>query len=236
MFNISHNDNKKILDLYMTSIVERDNLLAAAASIGDYTLTFTGGHSAAVDQVVTILEDGKHSQAEITNVATNTITLDTPIDNDFTTAAVVILGNEDLNLAGSMASPVIAYIEPPPDAIWHITRTILNIEDQSAMDTATFGGIAALSNGVVLRTQKTTPDNIYNVKSNGEFALRAYDVEYDLKAPAGFYGFRCRRSFAGKDKQDAQIRTSFLGWAIVPWQNMLHSILIFSGYRGMRLK
>jgi hypothetical protein len=207
MFPPSHNENQRIVDLYLSSQVARGNFLASPAAIDDYIITLTGGHAAAVDQVITILEGDKHSQAEITNVNVNDITINTPLDNDFTAAADVILGNENQNLVGTQAAPIIAYLEPPPLAIWHITRMLIEISDQTAMDTALFGGILALTNGVIVRTRNgNLARNIFTSKSNGEFAVRAYDVEYDTKAPAGFFGFRCRRSFAGKDKQDAQVR------------------------------
>ena len=74
------------------------------------------------------------------------------------------------------------------------------------MDSAKFGGISALANGVVLRKVDGVYHNIFNIKTNGDFALRSFDVAYDDKAPAGSYGFRCRTTFAGQSKRGVTIR------------------------------
>jgi len=203
------NKNLEVFDRYITNEKSSGNLLASPAAIGDYQLTFTAGHGAVVDDVVTIQEGGHTSQAEITAVATNLITLDTRLDHAFTTAADVYLGAENIALNGSMASPVICRVKPAPEAIISVSRMIITITDDTAMDDAKFGGITALANGIVLRKYGDSGSfvkNFCNIKSNNEFALRTYDLTYSDKAPAGVYGLRTRRTFAGDEKQATFIR------------------------------
>lgn len=194
-----------IVDAFLTTEINTGNLLAANVAIDDRDCTFTGGHGASIGDTVCITEGDRFFQAQIVALVTNDATLDTPFDFAFTTAANVRIGDKNLNKNGSV-TPVIAKICPPPLAVWDITRLLIYLEDSTSMDTAKFAGGAALTNGVVFRHKNDIKNNIFNVKTNGEFAQRAYDISYDAKAPAGVYGFRCRRSFGGQDKNGVVIR------------------------------
>lgn len=96
----------------------------------------------------------------------------------------------NMNVNGSLSSPIIYEIKPPDDEIWHITRTLISITDQTVMDDSKFGGIAALANGVVLRENKTINDTITIWKSNQTMIEDMFNVVYSDKAPAGYYGLR----------------------------------------------
>jgi len=75
------------------------------------------------------------------------------------------------------------------------------------MDDSKFGDIAGgLTNGVLLRQNNGEINNIWNVKTNGEFGLLAYDTAYTDKAPAGSEGFRFRNTYAGQSKHGVTLR------------------------------
>jgi hypothetical protein len=74
------------------------------------------------------------------------------------------------------------------------------------MDDSLFGGITALTNGVVLRQNNGVMTNIWNVKSNGEFGLLCFDTFETSKAPAGSFGFRFRNTYAGQAKHGVTLR------------------------------
>lgn len=193
-----------VIDLYMHIEVSSGNLLAVDAAIDDTDITLTGGHGVIIGQVLCIKEGLRFYQGLVLNVVVNVVSLDTPLDYDFTTAAFICVGNRELNVDGTAQK--IAHIKPLTGTKWDITRMLILIEDDVVMDTAKFGGIAALTNGIVLRVKNTDYKNIFNIKSNGEFGERAYDIGYDDRAPAGTYGFRCRRTFAGQEKNGVVIR------------------------------
>lgn len=136
--------------------------------------------------------------------------LDTPLDFAYTIAGGCSERDPDLsNYIGTIENPVIFAVTPAnlaPGTRWDITRVTMVMIDSSTMDDSKFGGITSLINGIVLRYVNTIIKNIFNVKNNGEFALRAYDVSYADRAPAGFFGIRIRRSFSGQDKNGVTIR------------------------------
>lgn len=197
----------QIIDLHLTQ--EQDTFtLAAGIPIDTLVFNVVGGHTIAVGEMLCLREDAAFMQAEVLNVAVNAITIDTPTDFAFTVAAVCSNNIFDLSVDGSVTSQTFGVGLGGLQAgeSWDITRLILLIEDNVVMDTAKFGGIGALTNGVVLRARNGIVKNLFNVKTNGEFAVHSYDVTYDDKAPAGLFGIRIRSTFAGQEKRGVTIR------------------------------
>jgi hypothetical protein len=144
--------------------------------------------------------DVKEHHFDITAVVVNTsITVDRPIDIAYTTSATIEKVILDMNVSGTLASPVIYEVTPPSDEVWHITRILVSITDNVAMDDAKFGGLSSLTNGVVIRENKTINDTISNWKSNQHMIEDMYDITYSDKAPAGSYGLRGRFTFKNSD-------------------------------------
>lgn len=133
----------------------------------------------------------------ITNIATNTITLDRPIGNDYTTDADVERVDANMAVSGSLASPIIFSIDPPPGTVWQFTRILISIVTSAPPDDGKFGGITALTNGVSLRATTAAGRTVVfaNWKTNGDMALDMFDVVYSDKAPAGNHGVRGRWTF-----------------------------------------
>ena len=139
-----------------------------------------------------------------------TVTLDTPLDFAFTTAAVANETSTNMAVNGSV-TPVVFRVSPQglsEGTRWDITRVIFVIRSSAtpAMDDGKFGNLTSLTNGVVLRVSDGYTKNIFNVKNNGEFALQAFDANYSSAAPAGTAAFRCRRTFNGQEKNGVVIR------------------------------
>ena len=195
-----------IIDAFLHSDLSSGNLLLNPVSIDDYVVTLTPGHGATIGNYICFGESDRFYQAGISNVVGDVITLDTPLDYAFTGGVntFVCIGSTNMNIDGSVATQIFK-IAPPAGVKWDITRLIGYIQSSTVMDDRKFGGIVALTNGVVVRKKDTIYKNIFNVKTNGDLALRMYDVEYTDKAPAGFYGMRFRRSFAGPDKNGVVI-------------------------------
>jgi len=74
------------------------------------------------------------------------------------------------------------------------------------MDDAKFGGITALSKGIVVRVKDGYMKNIFYARSNNDLREQTFDVVYADKAPAGQYGLGCRRTFNGQEKNGVTIR------------------------------
>lgn len=195
-----------IVDLYMHKDLNSFTL-ASDASIGDYTVTLTAGHSFVVGNVLCLKEGTRFYQGRVLVVATNVITLDSPIDYAFTASGATGQRSEhDMAVNGSVTRQEF-HITPPTDTVWDVVRVIFHIEDDTAMDDGLFGGIAALTKGCVLLYRNGHAKNIFNVKTNGEFAERTYDREYVAKPPAGTgHAMNIRRTFGGQEKNGVVIR------------------------------
>lgn len=205
----------EIIDLHL-SVLKNAITINVNTAIGQKIVNIKSiGYTPLVGDMACFKEGTAFYQGEITAVASlgsdnYNITLDSPLDYAYTTAGGCSLRNSNLNVNGSV-TPVIFSVSPKNLAAgtkWDITRMLFQIVDDTIMDDAKFGGITALTNGIVVRKKDGTYKNIFNIKANSDFALHAFDIAYSDKAPTGSYGFRVRRSFNGFDKNGVVIRLS----------------------------
>ncbi len=189
-----------------------------AATIGtnttreDSVIAFEAGHSFVANDWICLKEAGRFYQGKVLSVATDDVTVSPSLDYAYTTAATAARVTVEMAVDGTLGSPLVYGISPPTTlyqggvVTWHITRIMLSMIHIAAADDGKFGGIAAIVNGLLLRQKNGEYFNIFNARTNGDFALRAYDVVYTAKAPAGANGTRIRRSFSGDDKNGVVIQ------------------------------
>jgi len=193
-----------IIDLYFHQELNTSTL-SAPSVVDARTFDLTAGHGAVVGNFLEISEDVHVSQFEILNVVTNTITVDCPIDHAFTTSAAVRVSNINMAVDGSV-TPVVFQIDPIPTQEWDIVRVILVINDGTAMDFTTFGGIPALTNGCCIRYKNSVRENIFNWKSNGDFINRSFDYAILQNTGQNQRSFVSRCTFAGTSKRGVAAR------------------------------
>lgn len=180
--------------------------LSSTVTIDTYTCTLVAGHSVTVGDTLVFKEGTHFFQCQVLVVATNTITVDRPFDFAFTAAATGQRCNVNMAVDGSV-TPVIFFITPANLSLdIDINAIIFHMEDNTAMDSSTFGGITALTRGVVVRSINGIHKCHFNVKSNGEFGHHCSLVEFDQKAPAGAYGIRAVKTFNGQNNDGVSIR------------------------------
>jgi len=197
------------LDLFFIQQQEITTLsLNATENNNEITLTditgFTDGTYVGIFSATGIFYFGE----QIGAAAGNTITLDTPLDKNFTSGSFVIAATRNLNVNGAI-TPQVFQVGPVGGQTGveiDITRIMGYLQDNAAMDDGSFGGIGALTNGIVLRQNNGVMNNYWNAKTNGELALFSFDFTYTTKAPAGSYGARFRNSYAGQEKHGVTIR------------------------------
>ena len=152
-----------------------------------------------------IYENGRAFQAIIQSVVSLTITFNCPADQAFTTNAVVKVGKWNMNVNGSV-TPSIYTIQPPVWTKRDITRIIVGITDDAAMDDGKFWWIASLTNGLVCRVKDWYYKNLFVVSDNGWWRERCFDIAYSDKAPAWTYWFGCIKRFNWQDNHWVVIR------------------------------
>lgn len=137
------------------------------------------------------------------------ITLDTPIDKVFESSnTTVIRAVRNMAVNGAVTTQIfqIGPVGVGTSVELDITRIMGYLQDGTVMDDAKFGGISALTNGIVLRQNNGVISNLWNAKSNGDLNLLAFDFAYTERAPAGSFGARFRNSYAGQHKRGVSIR------------------------------
>lgn len=189
--------------------------LAADTVVNVNTITLTAGHGlttgANAGQYIEIASDtnGSHfMQSQIVTVTINTILLDSPVPRVFTPGgSTLVHSSRSMNVDGSI-TPVVFAIEPLPIQSGDITRTICDIRDNVAMDFETFGGLAALTNGLVLRVNNGdgTYRILYNFKSNGDIIGHCFDNNFATNNGGGTRGFTSRLTWASQGKYGVAIR------------------------------
>lgn len=167
---------------------------ATGISIGNYVGVFN-------------IANSRFYVGNVLNIVGNVITMDTPSDFDFLVGDIFQCGTKEMSIDGSITPQIFRLrADPNLNITIDVTRIIIHILDNSAMDDGKFGGIDALTRGIVLRRKDGTYQNIFNVKTNGEIGELAFDKTYDDKAPSGIYGFSARLTFAGQSKMGVAIR------------------------------
>ena len=176
---------------------------SVAVTEGDTSITFTSVAGFVIGSEFRIYEGpiSENGEITITNIVGNVVTLDRPVGNDFTTAAVIDEVLTNMAVVGSLAAPQSFIIKPPVGTIWQITRILPTILDSTSMDDGLFGGIAALTNGVSLRAVTSAGRTIVfaNWKTNGQMRSDMYNVDYLSKAPAGQFGLGGRWTFTNAE-------------------------------------
>lgn len=180
-------------------------------SLDDITLTLNDTTGITIGDYIAVfsVQNGIYYTGNVLDINGNILTVDTPSDFNFIPGDPFRYAIKKMNVDGSITPQVFSLKSGEGlDITIDVTRIIFHILDQSAMDDNKFGGIPSLEKGIVLRKKDGTYQNLFNVKSNGEIGELAYDKEYDNKAPAGFYGFTSRLTFAGQNKMGVAIRIS----------------------------
>jgi len=169
--------------------------LSSATVIGDTTLTVASAAGFAAGEKIAI---DSFSFATITGISSNVLTLDRQVDTAWSIGVAVEEASIQMNVNGSLGSPQIFKIAPPPGLMVHLTRIIFTMTHSAEGDLAKFGGITALTNGIQSRRiVNGVITNAGNWKTNGELMLSMYDVDFPTKAGgAGVYGTAGRYTFS----------------------------------------
>lgn len=173
---------------YLMQELKTDILLVTGTAIDDEIIYVNAGHGFAVGDYMSIREGAFQSQVGVTNVSSNDITLASPLSNAYTTDAQVIRGNIEMNISGSYADQeflMTMWGETPVD----IQTVIVTMQHGTAGDDSKFGGITALTNGLLFsKIDDTVHQHLGNYRSNQDFTEFGADVVYTDKAGGGNHG------------------------------------------------
>jgi hypothetical protein len=183
-----------------------------------YDFTATAGHGIApLDEIILIDQASERVlQAEALNVVGNVITLDRPIDFAYPSATTLgRITTSNMAVDGSVTPQI--FTARAGSTPLDFVRFIVTMLDDTSMDDGKFGGITALSDGLVFRIANSFQKTIFNFKTNGDIAQFCYDTSYASKAPGGQYGFNARITFGGPSKHGVVLRITsndVLQWVV----------------------
>lgn len=205
----------EVIELFLVQDIDTFTL-NSNTNIWDTQISINTATPPVAWNVVCLKEWERFLQIDILSVVNDwgwnyTLNLDSPLDFAFTTAWNCAIQTKDLTINWSLASPQIFRITPSwlnKNVYWDITRIMFEIQDDTTMDSAKFWWIPKLANWIVLRKKDWIYKNIWNVKTNWDFKLRAFDLDYDDKAPAWVFWMYVRRTFNWHDKNWVVIRLS----------------------------
>ena len=167
-------------------------VISTTAVIGDEVIKVVSSTGVIVGHVITFYESNWMFQTLVTGTTATTISIASPIDFAFTAAALVEAGLWSMNVDGSATTQIFSIKAPPTSSI-HIHGINCSMLAATDMDDAKFGGIAALTKGILFRFTDGLIKNLAVVVNNIGFWEIGFDIYYSDKAPAGQYGFRARR-------------------------------------------
>jgi hypothetical protein len=198
-------------------IVKASNLviettLTSQTAKDDYIINVTSAASFVVGQYLTIYNVAADRVffSEILEINTLAITLDTPLDFEFIIGSIVSVGDNNMNVDGSV-TPVIYGIRNPttadiPSSV-DITRIMFKCLTDTTVDLSMFGDIAGgLERGIVIRRVDGEYQNVLNAKTNGDLKNIMFDFDIEVVGQQGQDGFTGRLTFAGQNKMGAVIR------------------------------
>ena len=201
----------EIIDLHLSREIQALTV-AVNTNLDDTTITVTTAAEPTDGNIVCLKEGSAFYQGTILSHSANggnwDLVLDTPLDYAYTTAGGCSERSINLAVDGSATTQVFT-VSPKnltPGTKWDIVRFIGQIVDDTEMDDGTFGGIAALTKGIVFRKVDGVTKNIFNARTNGDLSAHMYDVSYSDKAKQGTFGMKFRRTFGGQSKNGVVIR------------------------------
>jgi len=169
-----------------------DIILTDPISVDDVVVNVSAGHgfTAADGEFMVVRNGNAFFQLRVKSVASDAITIESPIDNDYPILGTsIIRGNVNMNVNGSSVPVDFKFTfngDVAANVPIDIQGFILSFQSGAITpDDGTFGGIPALSNGVFLRKVNDTNTGLGNYTSNQEFRDVGGVIEYSDKAPAG---------------------------------------------------
>lgn len=177
-----------LFQYFLMTDEKTDITLTSDIAIDDTVINVSAGHGFdATGEYIVVWDDNKYIQMKVVSIATDAITVTHPIVQTFLAAtAMVTRGRIDMNVDGSSV-PVNFHMEiknftTPID----ITKIIITMQHGANVpDDGTFGGLAALNNGLWFRKENDLKYNLGNYKINQDFRDVGGEIVYTAKAPAG---------------------------------------------------
>lgn len=197
------------IDLFFAKGDGVPSFLSTQTQIDNRSISVVNPVSFTVGNYIIIAEEDRFYTGELLAINGNVLSLDTPLDFNFSTSGVVVPSTRDLNVDGSITPQVFSIRAGATSGLsLGISRLMIHMETAGQVDLNKFGDLTALTNGIVVRRVDGTTRNIFNVKTNGEMRNLCFDWTADIASnpSQGQNGVGFRYTFAGQDKHGVAVR------------------------------
>jgi len=207
--DVNVQDQSTALVIVKFNQLQSQHQLTVAVSVDDYQITIADTTGIIVGNYISLVNviGNRYYLGEVTDVVSGTVLqLDTPIDFAYQIGDYVGVRTTDMSVNGTMAAPqkfsLRGLITEEIPLTIDINRIVFTCLTATTVDLSTFGDLAKLTNGLVLRRINGMTENIFNVKNNLELDGITLDWNpYSKDKPnEGQDGFTCRLTFNGQDK------------------------------------
>lgn len=160
-----------------------------------------------------VISEGSTRETDVVKVITSAgapthvLTFAKPMEHAYTTSGIVTL--TDINMAngsGSIASPVIYSLSPPLNEVWHIDTIYFALLDNVSPSLELFGGITALTNGLVMRIEGSRTRNLMIMRNNIDLREILGGTEVDIQQKSGGGDYLISGIWHLKEHSDSIIR------------------------------
>lgn len=193
--------------------VTNQTTLSTAIALNDRILPVVSATGISVGSYIILFDAAsiRFSTFFVTAVAGLNITVDSPSDFAYPAGTNVDVAITEMAINGAVTPQVFGLrgtgAPPGVELTFHLTRLIFQILTDSNPALDLFGNIAALTNGLLLRSRNGKKKNIFNVKTNGQLQNLMYDVDYfdALNPIQGTPGLMGRLTFGSPGKMGVVI-------------------------------
>jgi hypothetical protein len=162
------------------------------------TFVLEAGHTVAQNDFLVVVDEGIVYLGDVLGVAGQNITVDNPLNKNFSKeTSVVLRTTKNLAVNGTAGPGNVEKFEVavPGLNVWSITRLLITMKCSGTPDDGLFGNLPRLENGLVFRTERNEDqrNNRANFKDNGDIRDVCYDVNYSPRSGGqGTYGLAAR--------------------------------------------
>jgi hypothetical protein len=207
----------EVIDLYLYSLKESP-VITSDAYRDDVTISVDSSTGIVAGDLITIYENEYIFQSIVKSVTATTITMCSPLDNDFSISSDIEIGNREMGVDGD-PTPVVYSIRAPIGLDFDVYRLNFTINDSQIIDDICFGSLFELNNGLIVRYDGTYVRNLSLIRSNNEFFQHGYKLYYIADPQNGTKAVHITKDFRKDNGVSLRLRGDYSDRLVVTVQD-----------------
>lgn len=196
---------------YLMQEIKLDVTLTADSAFDADVIAVSAGHGIVIGNRVVLCNGTSFQQCEVTNVATNNISIRNPLSFAFPAASTIVtVGNIDMNKDFSSTPADFVFRIRGGQTPVDVSGAILTMMHTAQPGDNLFGGITALTKGIFARKIDGSVQPLGAYQKNSDFRDFGWSVTYPVKVPSEDYATEAKLNFISTFGKEVRIdpRTS----------------------------